>query len=566
MSTIEIRRLLRAADLFADLEPEVLDAVAEAVAFEHLPGGAWLFHQGDEGCAFFIVSSGRVEVVRDGTVVAVLGPGDSMGEAALLHSGRRNAGIRARRDSELLRLDVSEFSALLRLPAFAHGLLRRMSSRETPTRPVTDVARGDPGITRRTTIALAHTDAVDPQPTIERLEAALRGLGRLDVVREAELAEQADDTVSGGGISRRLDAAEQAGHMVLLDAGHPDSAFAQMCARQTDRRLLLVDRGGPPARLATTRWAGCDLVTVGAAPLSSSVLRRLPETLGDVAHHRLRPAHQRADVERLARRITGRAVGVVLSGGGARGYAHVGVLRALEEAGVVVDRWGGTSMGAFVSALAACGHSSHSLEALLERELVAQRPFADWTLPRHGLIRGRRAAALLHRVLPVDDIRQLITPWFGVSASLSTAQEIVHRDGPLWHAVGCSMSLPGIAPPRRHLDHVVVDGAVLNNLPVDVMAADGEGPVIGVDVGRQAVLAQDGLPSISEVLVSTIGMSSRLETERRRALATLLVEPPLERALLDWDDLMTAVQAGYDAGRSALASADATRRSALGLR
>ena len=105
--------------------------------------------------------------------------------------------------------------------------------------------------------------------------------------------------------------------------------------------------------------------------------------------------HRRGDMARMARRLAGRAVGIVLSGGGARAFAHLGVLERLQSAGVVLDRVGGVSMGAFIGGLLACGHDSHAIDAYCYEEWVRRNPINDYTLPRTALIKGDKARAML---------------------------------------------------------------------------------------------------------------------------------------------------------------------------
>ena len=208
----------------------------------------------------------------------------------------------------------------------------------------------------------------------------------------------------------------------------------------------------------------------------------------------------------------GRSPGVVLSGGGARGLAHIGVLDVLIDADVKVDRVGGTSIGALVGSLIASGREPRDVTRVCRAELVERHPFRDYTMPRTSLIRARRAAAMLERLFGDAHLEDLALDNFCVSADLSTAEIVVHRRGAVVDAVGASMSLPGLAPPVRRDGRLLVDGGVLNNLPVDVMAATGEGPVIAVDVMARLPVGSSGrLPSIIETLAraSVLGATTK---------------------------------------------------------
>src|SRR4029453_7342496 len=190
-------------------------------------------------------------------------------------------------------------------------------------------------------------------------------------------------------------------------------------------------------------------------------------------------------VARVARRLTGRSLGIVLSGGGARGFAHIGALGALADARFEIDRLGGCSMGSLIAALAASGAGSEEIADSCRAELVRCSPFTDYTLPRVALIRSRKAGAMLERLFGTTLVEELERPLFPASADLLSSRLVVHRRGTVVYAVGASMSIPGVAPPVRRAGRLLVDGGVLNNLPVDHMAETGEGPVVAVDVIRR---------------------------------------------------------------------------------
>ena len=199
------------------------------------------------------------------------------------------------------------------------------------------------------------------------------------------------------------------------------------------------------------------------------------------AHHHVRLGDQ-THMQRLARRLAGRALGLVLSGGGARGFAHVGVLRAMEELGIEIDLIGGTSMGALVGGQYARGLGLHeSLE--LNRRFANPKQLFDYTLPLTSLMASRKLTRVMMGTYGDVRIEDLWRPFFCVSSNLTRAEAIIHRSGPLWEAVRASIAIPGIFTPILRGGDVLVDGGVMNNFPVDVMVRLCEGgPVIGSNV------------------------------------------------------------------------------------
>jgi NTE family protein/lysophospholipid hydrolase len=204
------------------------------------------------------------------------------------------------------------------------------------------------------------------------------------------------------------------------------------------------------------------------------------ETRKVAAHHHIRVSVA-ADYERLARFVAGRPIALALSGGGIRGYAHLGLLRALREAGVPVDLLSGTSGGSIIASQYARGTEP---EGILENALRENATnIFDPTLPLVALLAGFRYRRNLLRVYGESRLEDTWKPCFLVAADLRTAELVVLDHGFSWHAVRASTSVPGVMPPVRWNERMLVDGGVLNNLPVDVVRERGGDPwVIACDV------------------------------------------------------------------------------------
>ncbi|HXV91727.1 MAG TPA: patatin-like phospholipase family protein, partial [Pseudonocardia sp.] len=361
-----------------------------------------------------------------------------------------------------------------------------------------------------------------------------------------------DGAPGQAGWPARIDAAEAGNDVVLLVAEQPADAWARFCLRQADRPLLVVDPARPPLRPPVLP-AGVQLVALGTAGLEPWL-----DLTAATAHHIVEAGRSLDDVARLARRVSGRALGVVLSGGGARGLAHIGVLDELVRAGARIDRIGGTSMGAVIAGLAAAGiHPSDMLE-MARRELVPRRLFGDVTWPRHGLIRGGRVRSTLQAVFDGARIEEQRRSMFAISVDLVAAAEVVHRRGPIADAVALSVRIPGLAPPERVGDRLHVDGGVLDNLPIGVMAAEGEGPVIAVDVAEQfdahpPGAPRDALPPIRETIARSMTIGSWRRSRPDRRLAHTVITPDLHGlGMFDFGRLDELVERGRQAGRDAL--------------
>ena len=286
----------------------------------------------------------------------------------------------------------------------------------------------------------------------------------------------------------------------------------------------------------------------------------------------------RDEVDRIVRYVLQRELGLVLSGGGARAFAHVGVLRAIREAGLSVDFIIGVSMGAIIGGRQALSDDIEQMVPGLKRQMT--RAFSDYTLPIVSLARGRRFDRCLSDLFGDAKIEDLWTPYFCVSSNLTKADTVIHRTGPMWRAIRASGGLPGLVPPVVDDGDLLYDGALMNNLPIDIMRQEiRNGPVIAVDVvppvdlnlhtpqlyspsGWRLALNRlnpfttaMSIPGIVSIL-QRAGQLPSLHTRRLRLaaeLADLYVRPPVEQIkILDFSIAETAVDIGYDCGATAI--------------
>ena len=465
-----VPEILAAVPLFASLPHASAQALERRVREVHLHAGEHLFREGDPAGSVFIVAAGRLDVVMGDEVLRVLGPGDVVGELALLAESPRSASVSARRDSRVLEIGREDFDALLESePGFARALLRETGAQLQASR-----ALAPPPPSVGATIAVI---ALDDRVPLDEIVPAL--LGELQAAGPAVLME-AGDRDDDAGRAELLERLERDHDHVVL-AARDGGAWAAFAIRQADR-VIVVAGDGDAARFAER----ADLHEAELLVWSGGVGAATPwlDALGARTLYLVRPGESRRDLGRAARRIAGRSVGIVLSGGGARAFAHIGVLDEFAAAGIQIDRVGGCSMGALLGAMYALGMEPDEIDARCYEEWVRRRPLTDYRIPRHSLIKGERITAMLARNLPglVEDCER---DFFCVSADLVSGDLVVHRRDVLYGVVGASMSLPGLVEPVRLHGGLLVDGGVLNNLPVDVMAARKEGPVVAVDVTHQ---------------------------------------------------------------------------------
>jgi NTE family protein len=550
---------LSGVPLFSELDAPSLAALEAELDRLELPGGTTLFREGEVADALYVVLAGSLGVTirddkGDAVVIARAHAGETIGEMALLDGGLRSATAVAVRDCELLRLGKTAFErlagqhpgAMLSLVSLLARRLRDTTHHHGDTAPIR-------------TVALVPTGhGADHRRFVDALSARLAGNGRR-VTR-----------LDGGTplTTEQLNAVETASDLVLYCGEVGDTEWTRLCLRQADRVLLVAAADSPftmPARLAgeAQDWRRpLDLVVLhdgrgDAAAVAQDARRQLPLNL--VCHVR---RGNTDDVGRIARFLTGKSIGLVLSAGGARGFAHLGIVRALREAHVPIDLIGGCSMGAIVGACVAREWNDAEIRDRLRRAFVESNPVNDYTLPFLALAKGERVARRLAEHFGGIRIEDLWRPFFCVSANLTAGVLAVHRGGPLTPALRASVAIPGLLPPVMIEGEAHVDGGAMNYLPVDVMKPMC-GRVIAVDVASDPVLTPLGeggrrpslwqflrqrrkIPPIVDLLVRAATVGTEALAQASRGQAHMLLRPPLESVdLLDWRACDRAIDVGY---------------------
>jgi NTE family protein len=547
--------MLAALPLFSGLPKHIVDEAVTELEWMSLPGGRVLFEAGNPADAVYFVVSGCLGVYGPGgELIGRIAAGETVGEIGLIVSRPRTATVRSLRDSELAMLSAGTFERVL----LAHPEAILRLARLSVQRLVNREREHDLVITPRT-VALVPLDAgLDLQSHAGRLVDGLARLGRVGLV---------DRRRAGSHSPQWFHERESQNDFVVYAADATDTPWTRLCLRQADVVLLAAR-----ASIGEPGWTGSEWQEGGMRRAELLLLHEGGFTSGAAARWQARFAgitthHMRgpADYERLARLLTGRAVGLVLSGGGARGFAHLGVVRALREHGVPIDLVGGTSMGGILAAGVAMDWDDEELVERFKRCFVDTNPLSDFTLPLVSLVSGRKVGMLLRHEFGDIDIEDLPLPYFCVSSNLTTGRIAVHQHGPLWRWLRASVAIPGVLPPVFQGGEVFVDGGAMNNLPVDVMRARHRGAVIGVDCGMDRAFTTDveatempsfwsmfrghggrKRPNILQILWRAGMVNSAAATLERRRQSDLLVIPALESLdLLDWKGFRRAIDIGY---------------------
>jgi NTE family protein len=496
--------------------------------------------------------------------------GEPVGEMAMIAREPHTASVFAVRDSEVLKLPPEAFDRLVNEhPPMMRHIARIMLTRARAT------GKSSPGADPKVFALISTSPTIDLMLRARTLQAALKRLGARAVI----VTEDNEREIAAEGMNAAwFDALEQKNDAVFLVTPIADTRWFRTCLRQADRIWffaradarpsipILPEEDPSPAR----QFRLVDVILLHHGEDRKAATTNEWTAACDAS----RLFHWRGvedeDAARLARIIARRSIGLVLSGGGARAYAHIGVVRALREAGLPFDVVGGTSMGAIIAACVAMGWDNEEIEQRISKAFVESNPLGDYVLPVVGLVRGRRVEDRLLEHFGETLIEDLAMPFFAISTDLVAGAVNVHNRGLLRNALRASISLPGILPPVVAGDHqLLVDGAVLRNFPVDTLRELHRGPIIGVDVARRdgidledfrappgffgwvAAHGWQAPPPIASLLMRAATLA--VDPWEGRSGADLLIAPDMpDIDMRDWKRFDDAVTAGYEAAVAAL--------------
>lgn len=545
--------LLRDTDFFHGLEESTLAQLADVSYPMALKRGEILFEEGEEAHSFYVAVYGRLGIWSGRRRVGEVNAGESVGEMALLHEGTRTIGVRAERDCLLLRLEKDAFEQVLtQNPKAMLKLVLDVTGR------LAGVHRRRPRESRSIAV-LAITDDPAVELFCEQLHECLEQFKPTtwyppqDPVPEVEWFDRQENTQS----------------IALYQCRSALSEWAQRCVRQADRVILvgMAARPQPPSELerywnSVNRQSTTLLALLGnGKPRGTS---RWMSGREAVQVHHLKIGEP---PKRLARYINRRAMALILGGGGARGLAHVGVLRALEERNIEFDLVGGTSMGGFVAALSASGRNARQVEADLRWAWLEAGSFLDPTFPLYSLVKGQKMMDRIRRLFGSAHIEDLKKPFFCMSSDITKAVPMVHAKGLVSHWVSVGMAIPGLAPPFPYRGRLLFDGGLLNNLPVDIAAKMECGEIMAINVDPKEEMAVDArdfegstlrqvwkqfqgttAPHILELMLRVTTLTNAASVGRLRDTIDHYIQPDTGRYnLFDFRRMDEIVQTGYDA-------------------
>ncbi len=579
---------MNASVLFEGLDESAVDAVEQELEFRHLESGELLFSEGAPGNSLFLVIHGRLRVFQasgpggEQRDMGEIGAGETVGEIALITGENRSATVCAIRDTDLLKFSKHAFEHLLNENPGAMFHLTRLMVRR-----LREGEQQDPHREFSTLTLIPVGDNFPVDGVSRAIAGALEAFGTTllitaDLVDESlgrDSAQSQPEDPGNKRIAAWLNAREDENRYLVFLADAEDSQWTRRCIRHADRILYLADARDKARHHNAERYIDTERTRLNR-PIKELLLlqpnrggrgnsRHWLALLQVDGHHHVQ-AERASDYRRLARLLTGNATTLVLGGGGARGFAHIGVQRALLEAGIEIDALGGTSMGSIIGAQIAMNWSLEEILGRNRRAFALAKALHDFTLPLISLLRGHQGQRLLAAFYDDIHIEDLWYDFFCVSTNLTRADIVVHRRGLLLTAIRASIAVPGILPPVYRSGDVLVDGGMLNNLPVDVMQELHRGEVIAVDVSPVEDLAirpeyaespsawkllwqefspmetPPKIPKIFDILMRSATIGSTRAAARMSRQVSLSLHPSIEAyGMSEWSAFEQLVDIGY---------------------
>lgn len=571
-------------DVFGPLDKTVQDDLQKQAKWIHLPRGDVLFHEGEMGDSLYLVVMGRLRVVTHQSgkekILGEAAPGESIGEMALMTSEPRSATVYAIRDCELIEFSQALFERLLdAYPKIMTRLIRILIDRlkKQPHQS------GASGKVKNIALLPVH-ESVSIHAFVQRMVDELSCFGKARHLDGALMEKMFPASNNGNTpwtkmrsvhLGAWLYEQETTHEFVLYEADADLTDWTLKCLSQADQIVFIADAADPsgktcmdPQRIKDISHVSRSMIILhSAAPSTPGTTSRLVKAWNADSHHHIR-ADNDADFKRVARIFAGKAVSVVLGGGGARALAHIGVIRALREQNIPIDMIGGTSMGALVASWCALGWSDQVILDTVKDIFIKNNLLSDYTLPVVSLVRCRNLDRVMQKGYGDTRIEDLWLNYFCVSSNLTVADVEVHKSGALWKAIRASISLPGIAVPIIQDGDLLIDGGVLNNLPVDIMRSQCRGTTIAVDVSQVEELkvrkqefpspwtmfyerwlkkgAHSEFPTILDILMRTAELTAIQQRRKTIEAADLYLRPPVnDFRLLDFERFDELVDIGY---------------------
>ncbi len=594
------------SNLFGEVSAEMVHELQEKLNWKNLAAGDILCRQNEVAQSMYLIINGRIRIDvtdREGNVNTVgdAGVGETIGEYGLITDQTRSATLVAARETVVAEMTRDHFNTFSQdYPQIISSITRIIVQRQQR-------AIGHISVSDQNSKLIVSVIPVDPNLEItsflDQLNDQMNRYGSSlfidsglvdETLRYQGIAQSKTNSSFGPLVSQWMTKQEAEHDYLILKTDSDWSEWTQRCVRMSDRLVFVGRQESDPTGQVSVLEKNInaldlpirkDLVfwhpTETEDPEGSSEWLDNRPNVGQ--HHHLRDKDAN-HFSRLARSLTGKSIGIVFSGGGARGYVQLGVLQAMTELGIPIDYIGGTSFGGIMASIPA-REKDHIWVAPYCDKFSNPKFTQDRTIPMVALNKSAGLVKLLKSLCGDLRIEDTWIPFFTTASNISTADSVVIDSGPLWLALRKTIAIPGIYSPIVEDGHVFVDGGVMNNFPLNIMAERLQSSrIIGVSISplegkkRSYDLGQSvsgwGLlwnrinpfsktkrvPSLGYVLLRTMEVNSLQLSRKNLDLVDLfLAINPKMFGFLDFGKYKDIIEFGYTASLDELRKWKATQ-------
>ncbi|WP_372368619.1 cyclic nucleotide-binding and patatin-like phospholipase domain-containing protein [Candidatus Uabimicrobium sp. HlEnr_7] len=492
--SINFNKLSQLKSVLCAEDYECVVDFASKLHWVQLPKNTYLFHQGEEGNSFYIVVSGLLQVVLESKLgskpLQQISSGEYIGEFAMFTDQPRSAGIVALRESYLIKFPKEIFTDVItQHPKVSKKIICEIINR---------VQKKNQATHKKCQIfaIIPLENSMDISSFVEKLQQNLKKFGKCSHIDEQKACDLMEIKRQKGRIpdsivlSKSLEKQETKNNFLLYEANPQYDFWTKKCIEHCDQVILIAPAKSHTKLRDIEKKLQRENKAVHALILMYENNEKPNKTIDWLnkrsvkIHHHCRWNNQK-HFEKLARFFSGNTIGLVLGGGGVRGLAHLGVIKALNEAQIPIDIIGGTSAGGLCAISHGIGMDPDQILEHNRAGFLEQKIFQEYDIPFISLIRGRKytkAVQVMFRNLHLED---LWTQTFTVSCNLTTGKEHIHREGVCWKAGLASGAVPGILPPIVEKNEILVDGGIINNLPSNILKEIFQSNVILVSVSKE---------------------------------------------------------------------------------
>jgi predicted acylesterase/phospholipase RssA/CRP-like cAMP-binding protein len=565
--SISILNLVKSSKIFSSLKDADLKKVISRLSRVYLPKQKTLFNQGDLSDGLYLLLSGKLIVLlntatTEEKVVNEIRPGETVGELGVLSREPRTATVKALANCHLLKLSVADFEELSK--EFPSMVSELMSLLVTRSRTMIEMLATKEPTKQHIAILAAntHTSLKDFYEKMVSLASHSKKMIMLSDDDET-LNEKYKSELS---LQKYIDDMENKKHKIIYFISKPNTHLAKICFDKMDMFYIVGNAGEKPSLSRHLLKIVSEKELCYRARAELILLYDKPDKAPRATSHWLKLNHfglqhhvrltENKDCERIFRFIRGEAIGIVMGGGGIRSWAHLGALRALDEAGIPIDIVGGVSGGAIVAGYYALHGTYEDMHKDLDQLSRATSQSVSWrnlTWPAISLFNCEAYTLTLKKIFGKAHIENLWIPYFCVTCNLAKSMQVIHRSGLLWKKIRASTAVPGVFPPVIISGHIHLDGGIVNNLPVDAMKriSSSIGTVIAIELVHsikddkdyyfppvlpfwKTMLAKLGLayknyrfPHFAETFLKSLLVGSSVRQKENATMADLLIDPDL---------------------------------------